>query len=116
MGLDIIRAETGRPWRKRWECGVDRLKEPTLLDLTMSEASRVVTATFDPAARVKAGDKLILQTATKGLIVSDGWRAIGHIENPPAEMTSVVQDSGGYAEGVLQRVGLFGDTGEVVIK
>ena len=35
MGLDYIRAQTGKPWRKRWNGGLDRLKEPTLLDLTM---------------------------------------------------------------------------------
>lgn len=116
MGLDYIRAQTGKPWRKRWDGGLDRLKAPTLLDLTMSEASRVVTATLDPAARVKAGDQLIVQTATEGLIVSDGLRAIGRIENPTAEMTAAVQDGGGYAEGELQRVGLFGDTAEVIVK
>ena len=34
MGLDYIRAQTGKPWRKRWDGGLDRLKAPTLLDLT----------------------------------------------------------------------------------
>ena len=116
MGLDYIRAQTGKPWRKRWDGGLDRLKAPTLLDLTMSEASRVVTATLDPAARVKAGDKLIVQSGGVGLIVSDGLRSIGRIENPTAEMTTAVQDGGGYAEGVLQRVGLFGDTAEIAVR
>jgi hypothetical protein len=37
MGLDYIRAQTGKPWRKRWDGGLDRLEAPTLLDLTMSE-------------------------------------------------------------------------------
>jgi hypothetical protein len=40
MGLDYIRAQTGKPWRKRWNGGLDRLKAPTLLDLTMSETAR----------------------------------------------------------------------------
>lgn len=116
MGLDYIRAQTGKPWRKRWDGGLDRLKTPTLLDLTMSEASRVVTAKLDPAARVKAGDKLIVQSAADGLVVSDGLRSVGRIENPTAEMTAAVHDSGGYAEGELQRVGLFGDTAEIAVK
>lgn len=116
MGLDYIRAQTGKPWRKRWDGGLDRLKTPTLLDLKVPQASWIVTATLDPIARVKAGDKLILQTITEGLIVSDGLRAIGRIENPTAKMTAAVEDSGGYAEGELQRVGLFGDTAEIVVK
>jgi hypothetical protein len=82
----------------------------------MSETSRVVTAKLDPAARVKAGDKLIVQSVADGLIVSDGLRSIGCIENPTAEMTATVRDSGGYAEGELQRVGLFGDTAEIAVK
>jgi hypothetical protein len=42
MGLDYIRSQTGKPWRKRWDGGLDRLKAPSLLDLNMSEAARTV--------------------------------------------------------------------------
>jgi hypothetical protein len=28
MGLDYIREQTGKPWRKRWNGGLDRLKSP----------------------------------------------------------------------------------------
>lgn len=116
MGLDYIRAQTGKPWRKRWDRGLNRLMAPTLLDLTMSEASRVVTAQLNSHASVKAGDTLILQITAEGLTVSDGLRAIGRIENPLPEMTASIRNSGGYAEGVLQRVGLFGDTAELSVK
>jgi hypothetical protein len=116
MGLDYIRAQTGRPWRKRWDGGLDRLKAPTLLDLTMSETVRTVTVELDGAVRVKAGDTLIVQSASNGLTLSDGLRAIGRIANPPAELTTAICDGGGYAEAVLQRVGLFGDTAEVSVK
>ena len=116
MGLDYIRAQTGKPWRKRWDRGLDRLNAPTLLDLTMSEASRVVTAQLNSDACAKAGDTLIIQTTADGLTLSDGLRAIGRIENPAPEITAAIRDCGGYAEGVLQRVGLFGDTAEVSVK
>lgn len=116
MGLDYIRAQTGKPWRKRWNGGLDRLKAPTLLDLTMTEAARTVTAELNAGARVKAGDKLIIQSAADGLTVSDGLRAIGRIANPSTELTTAVHNGGGYAEGVLQRVGLFGDTAELSVK
>ena len=42
--LDYIRAQAGKPWRKRWNGGLDRLKTPTLFELTMSETARTVTA------------------------------------------------------------------------
>ena len=57
MGLDNIRAQTGKPWRKRWDRGLDRLNTPTLLDLTMSEASRVVTVQLNSDACVKAAKR-----------------------------------------------------------
>jgi hypothetical protein len=116
MGLDYIRAQTGKPWRKRWNGGLDRLKAPTLLDLTVTEAARTVTAELNAGARVKAGDKLIVQSASDGLTVSDGLRAIGRITNPSTELSTAIREGGGYAEGVLQRVGLFGDTAELSVK
>jgi hypothetical protein len=67
MGLDYIRAQTGKPWRKRWDGGLDRLKAPTLLDLTMSEAARTVTAELNAGSRVRAGDTLIVQSGPDGL-------------------------------------------------
>ena len=116
MGLDYIRAQTGKPWRKRWDGGLDRLKAPTLLELTISEGSRVVTARIDPNATVKAGDKLIVQIVADDLVVSDGLRSIGQIDSPTTEMVTAVRDAGGYATGELYRVGLFGDTAEIVLK
>lgn len=116
MGLDYIRAQTGKPWRKRWDGGLDRLKAATLLELTITEASRVVTARIDPGATVKAGDTLIVQSVAEVLVVSDGLRSIGQIDNPTQEMAAAVRDAGGYATGELQRVGLFGDTAEIVVK
>ena len=116
MGLDYIRARTGKPWRKRWDRGLDRLKAATLLDLTMSEAARLLTAELKPGARAKAGDTYIVQITPEGLALSDGLQAIGLIRNPPPEITAAVRDCGGYAEGKLKRVGLFGDTVEISVK
>jgi hypothetical protein len=116
MGLDYIRSQTGKPWRKRWDGGLDRLKAPTLLDLTLSETARIVTAELSGGARVKAGDTLILQSGADGLTLSDGLRAIGRVASPSPEMTTAICDGGGYAEAVLQRVGLFGDTAEISVK
>lgn len=116
MGLDYIRSQTGKPWRKRWDGGLDRLKTPTLLDLTMTEAARTVTANLDIGEQVRTGDTMIIQSAPNGLTVSNGLRAIGRIANAPVELAAAVRDGGGYAEGVLQRVGLFGDTAEISVK
>jgi hypothetical protein len=116
MGFDYIRAQTGKPWRKRWNGGLDRLKAPTLLDLTMCEAARTVTAELTAGCRIKVGETLIVQSTPDGLTLSDGLRAIGRVANPSPELTAAIRDGGGYAAGVLQRVGLFGDTAEISVK
>lgn len=116
MGLDYIRAQTGKPWKKRWNGGLDRLKQPSILDLTMSEAARTVTVELAPGACVRAGDILIVEGGAAGLTVSDGLRAIGQVISPSVELAAAVAEGGGYAEGTLQRVGLFGDTAEISIR
>jgi hypothetical protein len=116
MGLDYIRAQTGKPWKKRWEGGLDRLKQPTLLDLTMSEAARTVTAELHVGASPKAGETLIVESGPAGVTVSDGLRSIGRVPNPSADLLTALASGGGYAEGRLERVGLFGDTAEISIR
>jgi hypothetical protein len=116
MGLDYIRSRTGKPWKKRWNGGLNRLKEPTLLDLTMSEAARTVTVELQPGASLSAGDNLIVESGSTGVTVSDGLRPIGRVPNPSADLSSALAIGGGYAEGTAQRIGLFGDTAEVTIR
>lgn len=116
MGLDYILAKTGKPWRKRWDGGLDRLKIPSLLDLTMTETSRTVTAELVPGSGVKVGEKLIVQSSSEGFTVSNGLQSIGRIANVSAEMSAIIRDGGGYAEGILERVGLFGDTAEIRVR
>src|SRR5690348_388471 len=116
MGLDYIRAQTGKPWKKRWNGGLNRLKQPTLLDLTMSEAARTVTVELQPGASPTAGETLIVESGPAGVTVSDGLRPIGRVPNPSADLSAALASGGGYAEGTLQRIGLFGDTAEVSIR
>lgn len=116
MGLDYIRRETGKPWRKRWNGGLDRLKTPTLLDLTISDTARVVTAELTPGAQAKVGDSVIVECSADGFTVTDGLRPIGRVANPTAEATAAVAARSGYAEGVVQRIGLFGDIAELSLK
>ncbi len=116
MGLDYIRRETGKPWRKRWNGGLDRLKTPTLLDLSISETARVVTAELVPGAQAKVGDTFIVECVADGFTVTDGLRPVGRVANPGAETTAAVAACSGYAEAVVQRVGLFGDIAELSLK
>lgn len=116
MGLDYIRNQTGKPWRRRWDGGLDRMKTPTLFDLTISEGLRILTAELLPDSHVKVGDSYIVEPVGEDLIISRGWCPVGRITKPPAESLALIADYGGYAEGVIERVGLFGDSMEVSLK
>lgn len=116
MGLDYIRAQTGKPWKKRWNGGLNRLKQPTLFELTMSETARIVTVELQAGTSLRAGDALIVENGPGGVTVSDGLRSIGRVVNPSADISATLNKAGGYAEGTLERIGLFGDTAEIIIK
>lgn len=116
MGLDYIRSATGKPWRKRWAGGLDKLKNPSLLDLAITESARVVTARLTSGCRAKVGDVYIVEATGGDITVSDGLRSIGSVANPSAETTAALATASGYAEAVVHRVSLFGDTAELRLK
>lgn len=116
MGLDYIRRESGKPWKKRWNGSLDRLRMPTLLDLAIDEGARVVTAEMRPGFRAKLGDTYVVECSDSAFVVSDGLRSIGLVPNPTPEAAAAVAAYSGYAEGVVLRVGVFGDTVELQLK
>ena len=116
MGFDYIRSQTGKPWKKRWAGGLNRLKEPSLLDLTMSEVARTVTVELQPGASLQMGNVLIVESGPAGVTVSNGLRPIGCVPNPSADLSAALAMGSGYAEGTVQRMGLFGDTAEISIR
>lgn len=116
MGLDYIRSATGKPWRKRWAGGLDRLKRPSLLDLKISDSAQVVTAQLASGCQAKVGDIFVVQTNGTGFVVTDGLRAIGSVVSPSTEANAAVNAACGYAEAIVQHVGLFGDTMELSLK
>jgi hypothetical protein len=77
MGLEYIRSAAGKPYRKRWARGLNRLKTPTLLDVALSDQTHMVTATLAPGCNPKPGVAFLVQSTGKGdLVVFDGHRQI----------------------------------------
>ena len=117
MGLEYIRSATGKPYTKRWAKGLNRLKTPTLLDVTLTEESRVVTAALAPGCAPKPGDTFLVQAnGTGDLVVFDGHRQIAHIPNPPSGVIEALNARHGMAPAIVERVGGFGNTAEMKLK
>ncbi len=116
MGVDFIREQSGKSWRKRWEGGVDRLKLPGLFDVQFSEQRRTVSVSLDSCAALKAGDQVVVQISGGNLVVCNGHQRIGSIRGVGADMQSAIADCGGIALGIVERVGMFGNSAELSLK
>ncbi|MDX1170675.1 hypothetical protein GOL87_27570 [Sinorhizobium medicae] len=116
MGLDYIRSNTGKPWKKRWNGGLDRLKRPTLFDLSISETSHRVTVELEAGTRVNLGDTCIVERGNNEFAVTKGLHSVGRIRNPSSEISAALMAGKGFIEARVTHVGLFGDTAEVNFK
>jgi hypothetical protein len=117
MGLEYIRSAAGKPYKKRWAKGLNRLKSPSLLDATLSEEARVVTAVLAPECLPKPGDRYLVQSGENGeVLVFDGHRLVASVVNPPPSLTEVLKTRHGVAPATVERVGGLGDTAELKLK
>jgi hypothetical protein len=116
MGVDFIREQSGKPWRKRWDKGLDRLKLPGLFDVQFSSQQRTVTADLNSSASLKVGDQLVVQCEGGSAIVCSGYQRVGEISGIPADMRAAITNCGGVALGTVERVSLFGNNAELSIR
>jgi len=113
MGADFIREQSGKPWCKRWNKGVDRLKQPSLFDVRFGTQQRTITADIDPGMTVRAGDQLVVQCGSGNAVVCRGQSRIGAVNGLPSDMRTTIADGGGVALGLVERVSLFGNSAEL---
>jgi hypothetical protein len=115
MGLDFIRRATGKPFRKSWKDGLDRLTLPTLFPVAV-DSSRVVTAHLLPQRKTTPGQDVIIQIQDTALSVCEGNQPLAIVDKPPTSILSAIVNAAGIALGTIERIGTFGDTVEVRIR
>lgn len=116
MGVDFIREQSGKPWRKRWDKGLDRLKLPGLFDVQFSSQRRTVTVDINSGSTLKVGDQVIVQCEGATTVVCSGHQRVGGIPELPFDMRTAISNCGGVALGTVERVGLFGNNAELSIR
>ena len=116
MGVDFIREQAGKPWTKRWDKGLNRLKVPGLFDIEFVSEQRRVTVELDGHCGLKVGDNVIVEYSGDTAIVSSGYRRVGFISSVPCEVGRTISGGGGAALGIVERVGLFGNSAELSIR
>jgi hypothetical protein len=117
MGIEYIRSAAGKPYRKRWKTGLNRLKSPYLFDIPITQETLTVTARLAPGCQPNVGEEYLVQTGDKGqLQVFRGHRQVAFIENPPSNFTTLFEACSGMLPVTVERVGGFGDTAELRVK
>jgi hypothetical protein len=116
MGIDFIRNASGDPYIKRWARGLDRTKVPTLIDISLSEESRTLTAKLTTKGAARQGATVLVQSRGPELVVLDGLRQVASIANAPVSVRAAVDARQGLAPAVVERVGILGLTAEIKLK
>ena len=116
MGNDFMREQSGQPWRKRWDKGLDRLKLPGLFDVQFSSHQRTITADLDPGINVQTGEQLVVQCNSGNVTVCRGHTRVGAIIGLPSDMHSAISDCGGVALATVERISLFGNSAELSVR
>jgi hypothetical protein len=116
MGIDFIRNASGKPYTKRWAQGLDRTKAPTLMDVSLSEQSRTLTAKLTVKGAARQGATVLVQSRGPELVVLDGLRQVASIANAPASVRAAVDERHGMAPAIVERVGVLGATAEIKLK
>ena len=116
MGVDFIREEAGKPWRKRWDKGLNRLKTPGLFDLHFSDQHRVLSVDLEPGCNLKPGDQVVVECSGQSAIVCSGQHRIGSVGTVPADVRAAMTHCGSVALGTIERIGIFGTNAELSIR
>lgn len=116
MGVDFIREQSGKPWRKRWDKGLDRLKLPGLFDVQFADQQRTITVDINSGSPLSIGDQVVVECRGSSTIVCNGHQQVGEIRAIPVDMRAAIFNCGGIALGTVERVGLFGNNAELSIR
>ncbi len=116
MGIEFIRNASGKPYTKRWAKGLDRTKAPTLMDVSLSEESRTLTAKLSEKGAARQGATVLIQSKGPDLVVLDGLRQVASISNAPPGVRAALDAQQGMAPAVVERVGDLGATAEIKLK
>lgn len=113
MGMDFIRASSGKPYVKRWAKGLERANTPGLFDIQFDAKAKVVTAALSTGASPKPGAQVILQRSGGDLVVFEGLKPLGRVLNPPSSISAALDACHGMTKGVIDQVGGLGQTVEI---
>ena len=103
MGLDFVTRCTPS-YRRSWEIGRSDLLEPDLFRRHPQLEGRTYRLCPADGQRVTAGDELLLCWHGGELLAFRGHDRLGAVANPPAALTTAVEQTGGVVSARVENV------------
>jgi hypothetical protein len=112
MGVDFIR-KTAPSFQRALDKRAVALRTPKLFGRDVPLMARSAQATICHAAKMTAGEKVLLRLMDNKLVVQRDNLVVAEFSNPPAEMINQVQCGAGVGEGEVKAVHTLSETVEI---
>ena len=103
MGTEFLN-RTKKTIAKRIDMQRAALATPGLFTIKPGDRPRSYVATIVAGASVAAGESLIVEVRNGSVKMRRGNNVVASLDNPPSEVVIAIENSGGAAAGVIQRV------------
>jgi len=103
VGTEFLN-RTKKTIAKRIDAQRAALATPGLFTVKPGDRARSYVATIVAGANVADGESLIVEVRSGSVKMRRGNDVVVSLDNPPSEVVMAIENSGGAASGVVQRV------------
>ena len=114
MGTDFL-GRTKKTIFKRIDMQRVALGPPDLFTVKPSDCPRSYVATLVDGFKLTDGEHLIAEVRNDNVNICRGNDVVATLDRPPSEVISAIKNSGGAANGVVQRVHKLSGKAEVTL-
>lgn len=103
MGIDFIR-RVAPNFRKAWDRRRVELCTPDLFTKPVVESSRTAIAEIVGTRLLKAGEGVIIEDSSSGLVCRVGIETVARFSDPPLHLCALTKAAAGLAKGRVEAV------------
>lgn len=115
MGLEFI-STSRRDYKKEWAKGLERTAQPDLWDPAFTSRQFVVSADLKHDVKMTLGEVVTVERVGDQFCIFSGLSAVGVVVRPSSDVVAWLDDHDGHALARVERIGLFLDTAELLLK
>jgi hypothetical protein len=112
MGVDFIR-RAAPTFKKSWDRQRVILATPTLLTKQPTCVARTVAADIVSGVTLQEGEYVTIQPNGDNLVALRGLSEVAHINDPPPDIFSAVQESYGIPRGTVAHINPIAEVADI---